>query len=377
MLLRSKALFRPYRYSYASYRCIKVMSGAEIVKKIQESSRVDSVALIDASSGQTLTYRDLDLCSSIMAQSILSSGSLTAGDGKTIGSFNKPGITFTLAMLAAWKIKRTFVPLCITHSPNEVNYVVEDSNIGCIVCNTRSDVSKEVLESLAPVLIEDHVIDYSSSLASAIDLSSYAENEDAVIVYTSGTTGRPKGVVHTHNSLYHIIQALVISWEYTAEDKILHFLPLYHIHGLFNKLMCMIWVGATVEFLPTPSATIIWDRLVKEHDQPHEKALTLFMAVPTVYARLLELARTLDAEKKAKGVTVMQKMRLMVSGSAALPDVVMGEWQILTGQVLLERYGMTEIGMALSNSYREPRLKGQVLFLQLIDAFFCILILSV
>jgi malonyl-CoA/methylmalonyl-CoA synthetase len=132
------------------------------------------------------------------------------------------------------------------------------------------------------------------------------------------------------------------------------------MHGLLNKLLCVLNVGGCVEFSHSASPNVIWQRLAA--DQNTEDALTIFMAVPTVYAKMLEYALTMDEETKEKAVNTMKKMRLMACGSAALPDVVMDNWKKLTGQTLLERYGMTEVGMALSNPYQGERRKGHVGF---------------
>ena len=200
-----------------------------------------------------------------------------------------------------------------------------------------------------------------------------------------------------------MIDALVQAWEYTSNDRILHFLPLHHVHGILNKLLCVLSVGGTVDFNTSPKALKLWKTLAKEShtrsvDDQH-KPLTLFMAVPTIYSKLLEevekvaarhnlslpaLSETLRLATDSAIVAMMNErnevvskdsltivelrdalltvssLRLMVSGSAALPDTVMNSWKTLTGHTLLERYGMTEIAMALSNPYKGKRRVGCV-----------------
>jgi malonyl-CoA/methylmalonyl-CoA synthetase len=158
--------------------------------------------------------------------------------------------------------------------------------------------------------------------------------------------------------------SLIEAWKYDESDKILHYLPLHHVHGLINKLLCMLYVGGTVEFVKSSNPVYLWKKLASFSPFQREETepLTMFMAVPTIYARLLEVARTcrshatvmtddktLSLDELNQALLTIESMRLMVSGSAALPAPVMKSWYDLTGKLLLERYGMTEIGMALSN----------------------------
>ena len=210
-----------------------------------------------------------------------------------------------------------------------------------------------------------------STTTTTIARSDAHGQDGALVLYTSGTTGRPKGVLHTRAGLQSAIQALVQSWEYSDKDRILHFLPLHHLHGVLNKLLCIMWAGGTIEFAKSANTVQIWKRLAKE--SIGNDLLTVFMAVPTVYARMLEDVRKMKTSNQIneptsaltpsdieKAVVAMKKMRLMACGSAALPDPIMDQWLALSGHVLLERYGMTEIGMALSNPYKGIRRKGFV-----------------
>ena len=177
-----------------------------------------------------------------------------------------------------------------------------------------------------------------------------------MILYTSGTTGRPKGVVTTHGNLEHQIESLVDAWGWRADDRILHVLPLHHTHGIVNALLCALWSGAACVMLPRFDAVEVWRRLAGDP----RGGITLFMAVPTVYAKLVaawEAARTVERRAWSAAAS---RLRLMVSGSAALPVALFARWREITGQILLERYGMTEIGMALSNPLDGERVAGAV-----------------
>ncbi len=174
-----------------------------------------------------------------------------------------------------------------------------------------------------------------------------------MILYTSGTTAKPKGVVSTHANIQSQIVALVQAWAWQTTDRIPLFLPLHHIHGIINVVSCALWSGATIEPLGHFDIDTILDRVAAD-------AYTVFMAVPTIYVKLIQALEASSEENRARIVAGFAKMRLMVSGSAALPSSVHETWTALTGQKLLERYGMTEIGMALSNPYDGARLPGTV-----------------
>ena len=169
-----------------------------------------------------------------------------------------------------------------------------------------------------------------------------------MMIYTSGTTGRPKGVVHTHGSIAAMVDGMLAAWAWSADDRIVLVLPLNHVHGIVNVTLCPLAVGACCEAPGGFDAADVWERLASGE-------VTVFMAVPTIYARLVvgvgagRRGRPADAwSAGAAG------LRLMVCGSAALPVSTLDRWRELTGHVLLERYGMTELGMVLSNTLDAP-----------------------
>jgi malonyl-CoA/methylmalonyl-CoA synthetase len=174
-----------------------------------------------------------------------------------------------------------------------------------------------------------------------------------LILYTSGTTSKPKGVVTTHRNIEAQVTSLIEAWEWTSEDHILHVLPLHHIHGIINVLTCALWAGARCQILPRFEAEAVWDRLIEDD-------LTLFMAVPTIYSRLIAAWEAASPERRRTMTAACAKLRVMVSGSAALPVPVLEKWQAISGHVLLERYGMTEIGMGISNPLHGRRVPGHV-----------------
>jgi len=185
------------------------------------------------------------------------------------------------------------------------------------------------------------------------DLPEVPLDRRAMILYTSGTTNLPKGVVTTHKTIQFQIESLVNAWNWKPNDHILNILPLHHIHGIINVLSCSLWSGACCEFLPKFDAKKVWQKLINGR-------LSLFMAVPTIYFKLIDFWEKASYKEKIKLSEGAINLRLMVSGSAALPISVLDKWKEITTHTLLERYGMTEIGMALSNSYEKERRSGHV-----------------
>jgi len=179
------------------------------------------------------------------------------------------------------------------------------------------------------------------------------DDRRAMILYTSGTTGKPKGVVTTHGGLRAQVTSLVTAWEWSADDRILLVLPLHHVHGIVNVLTCALWSGARCDMLRQFDALETWARIARGD-------LTLFMAVPTIYHKLIAAWEAAPLERRREWSAGCGRMRLMVSGSAALPVRTLERWREISGHTLLERYGMTEIGMALSNPLRGERRPGFV-----------------
>ncbi|XP_075107450.1 putative CoA ligase CCL8 isoform X2 [Nicotiana tabacum] len=187
--------------------------------------------------------------------------------------------------------------------------------------------------------------------------------DPAMILYTSGTTGKPKGVVHTHKGILAQIQILAEAWEYMSKDQFLHCLPLHHVHGLFNALLAPLYAGSTVDFMPKFSVRGIWQKWRESYPTDGTKtdnAITVFTGVPTMYTRLIQGYEAMDPELKAASASAARHLRLMMCGSSALPLPVMQQWETITGHRLLERYGMTEFVMAISNPIKGKRKGGTV-----------------
>ena len=175
--------------------------------------------------------------------------------------------------------------------------------------------------------------------AGADDIDEHWGQRNAMMVYTSGTTGRPKGVVATHANLEAQMTTLVDAWGWTPDDRIANVLPLHHVHGIVNVVGCALWSGATVEMPPAFDAAAVWDRFAEGGEDGGADALTLFMAVPTVYSKLVEEYERRPPAEQARLTAAAARLRLMVCGSAALPVTTLATWKAISGHTLLERYG--------------------------------------
>ncbi|MDZ8094641.1 MAG: acyl-CoA synthetase [Nostoc sp. DedQUE05] len=300
------------------------------------------------------TYRDLLYTSSQIATNLLQNiGDLQE---QRVAFLIPPGFEYVATQWGIWLAGGIAVPLCISHPRPELEYVITNSGASIIIAHPNFE---DILRSLPPQpsLAQEHNLRFiltSETLPHNISrLPEVDITRRALILYTSGTTGKPKGVVTTHQNIQAQVTSLTTAWEWTSSDRILHILPLHHIHGIINVLTCALWAGAECHILSKFDAETVWRRIC-------DGDLTLFMAVPTIYVKLIAAWETASKERQKIMSAGCAKMRLMVSGSAALPVQVLEKWQTISGHFLLERYGMTEIGMALSNPLHGERLSGYV-----------------
>lgn len=261
-----------------------------------------------------------------------------------------PGLTYVAAQWGIWRAGGIAVPLCLAHPLPEIEYVLDDT--GAAILMAHPDYADR-LRPAAKARGIRFVLTTDAMDADVRDLPVIDPARRALILYTSGTTSKPKGVVTTHHNITAMITSLIEAWGWTEDDHILHVLPLHHAHGIINVLLCALWAGAVCEMLPKFDAQAVWQRFV-------ERPLTLFMAVPTIYGRLIRAWDEAAEGTQAQWSAACEAMRLMVSGSAALPVSVLAKWHSISGHTLLERYGMTEIGMALSNPLVGERRPGFV-----------------
>lgn len=299
------------------------------------------------SEGVGYTYEDLLKKSESIAIALLK-GKEHLNEAR-IAFMLHPGFDYVAIQWGIWRAGGIAVPLCVKHPLASIQYVVEDTQASVLI------FSSEFASLLAPLRSSPNlklfpVEDFRQSDG---ELPLVDPDQRAMILYTSGTTGNPKGVVTTHKNIEAQITSLTTSWEWDKNDHILNVLPLHHVHGIVNILGCALWSGACCQFLAKFDSDRIFEIFC-------EKQVNVFMAVPTIYYKLIAHYYELSIENRQKISEALHKFRLMVSGSAALPVSVMENWEKISGHTLLERYGMTEIGMAISNPYNGERRPGHI-----------------
>ncbi|KAI3649935.1 hypothetical protein MP228_005567 [Amoeboaphelidium protococcarum] len=322
----------------------------------------------------------------------------------------EPTPQFVVHLLAGWLANHIMVPVNPHVASDELAYMLGDLRSSVSLC--QSSIFKQHQQvfsqnNCTALQFERDLMTMDQSLPgfkllnldnlrqqdSGTQRSDGSEEDETLIIYTSGTTARPKGVVHTKKSLLSQIMGMSQEWEWTEKDRILSVLPLYHVHGLVNVVLTAIYHGACIEFLTWKdaqygdksqqklkygfNAEAFWQRI-----QQGGPSLTLFMAVPTIYTKLIESFKTKSVDEQARlrrALTLrdsspqsIHNIRLFVSGSSALPSSVFKQWERDVCRAesdedfqrfrLLERYGMTETGMALTNPYRggDKRIEGSV-----------------
>jgi len=309
-----------------------------------------------ATTDRAFTYQDLLHTSSQIATCLLNNAEDL--QEQRVAFLIPPGFEYVATQWGIWRAGGIAVPLCISHPRPELEYVINNSGASIIIAHPNFEgILRSRSVSAGESLAEEHnlrfiltseTFPYNVGRLPEVDIT-----RRALILYTSGTTGKPKGVVTTHQNIQAQVTSLITAWEWTSCDRILHILPLHHIHGIINVLTCALWAGAECHLLSKFDAETVWNRICDGN-------LTLFMAVPTIYVKLIAAWETASKERQKIMSEGCAKMRLMVSGSAALPVQVLEKWQTISGHFLLERYGMTEIGMALSNPLHGERLSGYV-----------------
>ena len=247
-----------------------------------------------------------------------------------------------------------FLPLNTAYTPSEVSYFLEDASPSVFVCSPASFAELEpIAKQLGVLAVETMDAEGLGTLTDAakiMDITDFeaverGEEDLAAFLYTSGTTGRSKGAMLTHKNLWSNGHTLKEYWSFTADDVLIHALPIFHTHGLFVAINTTLAAGSSLIFMPTFNAEQIMDAMPEA---------TVLMGVPTFYVRLLE--------QDGLNRDHVKNMRLFVSGSAPLLAETHIRWQERTGTAILERYGMTETNMNTSNPYDGERRPGTVGF---------------
>jgi len=317
---------------------------------------------------RSYTYRDLIDASNEVAHRLLdlhADSDLDAStrdlDGARVAFLVPSGFEYVAVQWGVWRSGGIAVPLCTAHPRPELEYVIGDAGVEIVVAHPEYEAIVRPIAAdrgLKYIGTGEALSDFSDSRhaiarRSGKTLPTIDGDRGALILYTSGTTSKPKGVLTTHRNIEAQVTSLIQAWEWSGDDHILHVLPLHHIHGIINVLTCALWAGARCRMLPHFDAEAVWES-ISTHD------LTLFMAVPTIYTKLIAAWESAPPERQTALSAACRKLRLMVSGSAALPVSTLERWREISGHTLLERYGMTEIGMGISNPLHGDRRPGSV-----------------
>jgi len=299
------------------------------------------------------TYAELEQRIQLCAAGLLQGASDL--QEKRIAFFMPASLDYVTTLLGIWRAGGIAVPLNVGAALPELEHALASAEVSRLLFSSDMDAAgKAGLQSLCTRLgIANGTVAEVLAQATVQVLPTADPARRALMLFTSGTTNKPKGVVTTQRNLEAQISTLVEAWAWQANDCIPLFLPLHHIHGIINVLCCGLWSGATVELFTRFDTDAILNRVAAGH-------YTLFMAVPTIYVKLVQYLEAAPQPHRDAVCAGFLAMRLNVSGSAACPVKLFQQWQALTGQTLLERYGMTEIGMALSNPYRGERRAGAV-----------------
>lgn len=307
----------------------------------------DGVAL-HCHDGRTLTYRDIDALSARLAHRIIGLG-VQAGDRVAVQAGKSAEAL--LLYLACLRAGAVYLPLNTGYTRAELDYFIQDAEPRLFVTAPDAEPGlRDLAAGAGAVLVTlgddgrgGSLLDGVAELPGHFDTVARQAGDLAAILYTSGTTGRPKGAMLSHGNLHSNAATLAREWRFNADDTLLHALPIYHTHGLFVATNVSLLSGASIHLLPKFDPDAVFAALPRA---------SVMMGVPTFYTRLLADPRLTRA--------AAAHMRLFISGSAPLLAQTHREWEARTGKRILERYGMTETNMNTSNPYDGDRRPGTV-----------------
>ena len=262
---------------------------------------------------------------------------------------NRP--EFVTAYLAVIRLGAVMVPINLAYRRREIAHMLADATPRLLLTEgtqlaVLDELSEEERRGLEAVVLAEDLAGWTDG-GSPFVPPLVEEGDLAMILYTSGTTGRSKGAMISHGNVMATVTGLLVAWSWGMTDTLLLTLPLFHTHGLVVGLHCALAAGATVLLRRRFEAGAVAGELLGG-------VASLFFGVPTMYVRLV------DELRKVEDCSVLSRMRLFCSGSAPLSPETFEAFRELTGHDILERYGMTETGMNLSNAYAGPRVPGSV-----------------
>lgn len=302
----------------------------------------------EAAEGGELSYAELFAAARGLAAGLSARG-LRQGD--RVAFFLGNRVEFVLACLAVLHLGAVMVPINLAYRRREVGHMLRDATPRLLLTEASqqgvlAELAAGDLGSVEETVLAEDLASWRGD-AAALATPSVAGDDLAMILYTSGTTGRSKGAMISHNNVLASVTGLLGAWAWEPADVLLLTLPLFHVHGLIVGLHSALAAGATVLLRRRFEAAEALDEMAR-------RGVTVFFGVPTLYVRLVEELRRRVTPPDLRAV------RLFCSGSAPLAPETFTAFQELTSHAILERYGMTETGMNLSNPYAGPRVPGQV-----------------
>jgi len=304
---------------------------------------------IETHDGQHISYAALIARAGQMANVLVARG---VKPGDRVAAQTEKSVSGLVLYLATVRAGAIYLPLNTAYTLNELEYFITDAEPTLVVCDPAKAAGIGAIAAKVNAKVETIGADGKGSLTEAADRAGpdFATvprgNDDlAAILYTSGTTGRSKGAMLSHDNLASNSLSLVDYWRFTKDDVLIHALPIYHTHGLFVASNVTLFARASMIFLPKLDPELIIKLMARA---------TVLMGVPTFYTRLLQSPNLTPQ--------TTSHMRLFVSGSAPLLADTHREWAARTGHAVLERYGMTETNMNTSNPYDGERVAGAVGF---------------
>jgi malonyl-CoA/methylmalonyl-CoA synthetase len=322
-------------------------ANANLFSRLFDGLDDPSKLAIEQLEGSRISYADLIGRAGQIANVLVARG---VKPGDRVAAQTEKSVSGLVLYLATVRAGAVYLPLNTAYTLNELDYFIGDAEPSLVVCDPSKAEGIRSIAAKVGARVETLGADGKGSLTEAADkakpeFATVARGNDdlAAILYTSGTTGRSKGAMLSHDNLASNSLTLVDYWRFTGDDVLIHALPIYHTHGLFVASNVTLFARASMIFLPKFDPDLIIKLMARS---------TVLMGVPTFYTRLLH--------NPALSKETTRHMRLFVSGSAPLLAETHREWFARTGHAVLERYGMTETNMNTSNPYDGERVPGAV-----------------
>jgi malonyl-CoA/methylmalonyl-CoA synthetase len=323
-----------------------------LVKNMQQLGIKPAIEFVTEQKIEVVTYAMLN---EAVERTMIYLQQLGVKPGDRIGLQLPKCLPFVYLHLAVIRLGAVSLPLNVAYPPDSLHYFLEDAGANLFFADSKQrDKLVSMLMNL-PDLDQTIFLDMETAVSFTQHLPVVAttllpdppDDLDAIalMIYTSGTTGRPKGAMITHGNLTTNINGLHTAWGWQPNDVLMHVLPIFHVHGLVVALHGALNAGATAVLLAKFNEKHTFELMEK-------RKCTVFMAVPTIHRRMLAFPDAANYD--------LSNLRLMTSGSDRLPDDLFLKAQQVYGHTLLERYGMTETGMNLSNPLHGERRVGSV-----------------